>query len=429
MTCERVFFTFEITEDSHLLPAYRKRGGYEALEKAIRGMQPAEVQAEVAASGMRGRGGAGFPTATKWSFLTKDAPVYYLCCNADEGEPGTFKDRWIFEHSPHLLIEGILLACYALNVRHSFIYIRGEFDLSYRRLMNALEEAREAGLLGQSILGSGFSCEIIVQQGAGAYVCGEESSMLSSIEGFKGYPRNKPPFPAVKGLYQAPTVINNVETLATLPWILTNGGAAYARIGSEKNTGTRLFGISGHVLRPGLYEQPTGYRLKELIYQDAGGIAGGKALKAVIPGGSSTPILTAEEIENLTLDIDSLAGAGSMLGSGGVIVIAEGTCMVRLLQVLTRFYAHESCGQCIPCREGTAWMNRIVTRILAGKGVAGDLERLEGITVGITGNTICALGAAASMPVASFLQKFKHEFAYFIEHGRSLNDGRLEVKL
>ncbi|HBG07247.1 MAG: NADH oxidoreductase (quinone) subunit F [Geobacteraceae bacterium GWC2_58_44] len=429
MTSRRVFFTFEITEESHLLHAYRERGGYQALEKALREMQPAEVQAEVAASGLRGRGGAGFPTATKWSFLAKGAPVYYLCCNADEGEPGTFKDRWVFEHSPHQLIEGMLLACYALGVRHSFIYIRGEFDLSYRRLMHALKEAREAGLLGDSVLGSAFSCQIIVQQGAGAYVCGEESSMLSSIEGFKGYPRNKPPFPAVKGLYQAPTVINNVETLATLPWILAKGGAAYAKIGTEKNSGTRLFGISGHVQRPGMYERAIGYPFKKLIYQDAGGIAGGKALKAVIPGGSSTPVLTAEDIETLTMDAEAVAAAGSMLGSGGVIVIAEGTCMVRLLQVLTRFYAHESCGQCIPCREGTAWMNKIVARISEGRGVAGDIERLEGITTGIMGNTICALGAAAAMPVASFLIKFRHEFAYFIEHGRSLNDGRLEIKI
>lgn len=429
MTTQRVFFNFDITEDSHLLPAYRKRGGYQALEKTLKGLTPAEVQAEVAASGLRGRGGAGFPTATKWSFLAKGAPVYYLCCNADEGEPGTFKDRWIFENSPHLLIEGMLIASFALGVRHAFIYIRGEFDLSYRRLMHALKEAREAGLVGPSVMGSAFSCEIIVQQGAGAYVCGEESSMLSSIEGSKGYPKNKPPFPAVKGLFQMPTVINNVETLATIPWIVRNGGAEYAKIGAEKNTGTRLFGISGHVKRPGLYEQPTGYSLKEIIYKDAGGISGDRALKAVIPGGCSTPILTAAEIENVTLDIDSVAAAGSMLGSGGVIVIAEGTCMVRLLQVLTRFYAHESCGQCIPCREGTAWMNKIVTRIGQGNGAEGDMGRLEAITKGIMGNTVCALGAAASMPVASFLKKFPEEFDFFIKNGRSLNDGRLDLRI
>jgi NADH-quinone oxidoreductase subunit F len=427
MTGERVFFSFDITDDSHLIAPYRERGGYQALEKALGTLSPAEVQAEVAASGLRGRGGAGFPTATKWSFLAKGAPVYYLCCNADEGEPGTFKDRWVFEHSPHMLLEGMLLTSYALGVRHAFIYIRGEFDLPYRRLMHALEEAREAGLLGERILGTDFSCDIIVQQGGGAYVCGEESSLLSSIEGFKGYPRNKPPFPAIKGLYQAPTVINNVETLATIPYIVRNGGAAFARIGAEKNTGTRLFGISGHVNRPGLYERPTGYSFKKFIYEDAGGILGGKALKAVIPGGNSTPILNAAEIENLTMDIDSVAGAGSMLGSGGVIVIGEGTCMVRLLQVMTRFYAHESCGQCTPCREGTAWMNDIASRICQGKGVAGDIERLERITKGIMGNTVCALGAAASMPVVSFLKKFGHEFTYFIEHGRSMNDGRLEI--
>lgn len=427
MTEARVFFNFPVTADSHRLLAYRSRGGYRALEKALQGMEPAAVEAEVKASGLRGRGGAGFPTGMKWSFVDRKSPVVYLCCNADEGEPGTFKDRWIFEEASHQLIEGVLLAAYALGVRHAFIYIRGEFDLPYRRLCEALAEARRSGLVGERILGTPFSCDIIVHRGAGAYVCGEESSLLTSLEGFKGYPRNKPPFPAVKGLYQAPTVINNVETLATIPWIIANGGAAYAAIGAEKNSGTRLFGISGHVNKPGLYEHPTGYPLKRIIFDDAGGVRGGKELKAVIPGGSSTPILTPAEIEGITLDAESVQAAGSMLGSGGIIVIAEGTCMVRLLRVLTRFYRHESCGQCAPCREGSAWMDRIIGRICAGKGEPGDLERLESVTRGIMGNTVCALGDAASMPVVSFIGKFRDEFDYFIKYGRSMNDGRLEI--
>ncbi|WP_298269988.1 NADH-quinone oxidoreductase subunit NuoF [Geobacter sp.] len=427
MSEARVFFNFAVTADSHRLPAYRDRRGYGALEKALREMAPAAVEAEVKASGLRGRGGAGFPTGMKWSFVDRKSPVVYLCCNADEGEPGTFKDRWIFENASHQLIEGVLLASYALGVRHAFIYLRGEFDLPYRRLCEALAEARGAGLVGERILGSSFSCDIIAHRGAGAYVCGEESSLLTSLEGFKGYPRNKPPFPAVKGLYQAPTVINNVETLATIPWIIARGGTAYASIGAEKNSGTRLFGISGHVNKPGLYERPTGYPLKRIIFDDAGGVRGGKGLKAVIPGGSSTPVLTAAEIDGITLDAESVQAAGSMLGSGGIIVVAEGTCMVRLLRVLTRFYAHESCGQCTPCREGSAWMDEIVGRICAGKGEEGDLERLEGITRGIMGNTVCALGDAASMPVASFIQKFRDEFAYFIKYGRSMHAGRLEV--
>jgi NADH-quinone oxidoreductase subunit F len=363
----------------------------------------------------------------KWSFVNKRSPNVYLCCNADEGEPGTFKDRWILEHSPHQLLEGVLLAAYALGARHAFIYIRGEFDLPLRRLRAALDEARSDGLVGDGILGTAFACDIIVHRGAGAYVCGEESSLLNSLEGFKGYPRNKPPFPAIKGLYQAPTVVNNVETLANVPWIIARGSAAYAALGNKANPGSRLFGVSGHVVRPGVFERPTGYSLKQLIFDDAGGILGGKPLKAVIPGGSSTPVLRAAEIDDITLDAASLQKAGSMLGSGGVIVIGEGTCMVRLLHVLTRFYAHESCGQCTPCREGTAWMNEIVARIATGKGEPRDIASLREIPQGIIGNTVCALGDAAAMPVMSFLKKFGDEFEYFAQHRRSLHDGRLEI--
>ena len=425
MNGESVFFCFEVNDASHSLAAYRARGGYAALEKALRAMTPVEVATQAKASGLQGRGGAGFMTGLKWEFVSREAPVVYLCCNIDEGEPGTFKDRWILEHSPHQLLEGMLIASYALRVRHAFAYIRGEFDLPLRRLQGALEEARAAGLVGENILGTGFSCDIVIHRGAGAYVCGEESSLINSLEGRKGLPRNKPPFPAVKGLYQKPTVVNNVETLSAVPWIIANGPERYAAIGVKKSPGTRLFGVSGHVEKPGLFEKPTGYPLKRLIEEDAGGILGGRPLKAVIPGGSSTPILTAAEIEAVTLDPESMSKAGSMVGSGAVIVIAEGTCMVRLLQVLTRFYAHESCGQCTPCREGTDWMNRLLTRIVDGHATPADLERLRALPAGIQGNTICALGDAASMPVASFIRKFGSEFEHYATHGRSLFDGRL----
>jgi NADH-quinone oxidoreductase subunit F len=420
-----VFMNFPITSTSHSLGEYRARGGYAAFETALREMTPAQVGERAKASGLQGRGGAGFQTGLKWEFVSKEAPVVYLCCNIDEGEPGTFKDRWILEHSPHQLVEGMLFAAYALRVRHAFAYIRGEFDLPLRRLQGALDEARAAGLLGENIQGSGFSCDIVLHRGAGAYVCGEESSLINSLEGKKGFPRNKPPFPAVRGLYQKPTVVNNVETLATVPWIMTHGAEAYAAMGVKKTPGTRLFGVSGHVAKPGLFERPTGYPLAQLVLEDAGGILGGRKLKAVIPGGSSTPILTAAEIEGVTLDPESMGKAGSMVGSGAVIVIAEGTCMVRLLQVLSRFYAHESCGQCTPCREGTDWMNRILERIVAGKGTAADLATLERLPTGIMGNTVCALGDAASMPVVSFIKKFGDEFEHYVTHGRSLHEGRL----
>jgi NADH-quinone oxidoreductase subunit F len=420
-----VFMSFPITATSHLLSDYRARGGYGALEMALREMTPAQVGERAKASGLQGRGGAGFQTGLKWEFVSKDAPVVYLCCNIDEGEPGTFKDRWILEHSPHQLLEGMLLASYALRVRHAFAYIRGEFDLPLRRLQGALDEARAAGLVGENILGSGFACDIVIHRGAGAYVCGEESSLINSLEGKKGFPRNKPPFPAVRGLYQKPTVVNNVETLATVPWIMNHGAEAYAAMGAKKTPGTRLFGVSGHVAKPGLFEKPTGYPLSQLIHEDAGGLLGGRALKAVIPGGSSTPILKAAEVEGVTLDPESMGKAGSMVGSGAVIVIAEGTCMVRLLQVLSRFYAHESCGQCTPCREGTDWMNRILERIVAGKGTAADLATLTRLPTGIMGNTVCALGDAASMPVVSFIKKFGDEFEYYVAHGRSMHEGRL----
>ncbi len=425
MRPDAIFMDHEVTTTSHTLAEYQARGGYAALRQALVGMQPDDVQKEVQASGLQGRGGAGFPTGMKWGFVDRRSPVRHLCCNIDEGEPGTFKDRWICEHAPHQLLEGILLAAYALGVRNAFAYIRGEFDLPLTRLQGALAEAKAAGLVGEKILGSAFSCDITIHRGAGAYVCGEESSLLNSLEGKRGLPRNKPPFPAVKGLYQRPTVINNCETLSSVPWIVANGGAAYAAMGHKKSPGVRLFGVSGHVANPGLFERPTGYPLKKLIEEDAGGILGGRKLKAVIPGGSSTPILTAAEVEAITLDPECLSKAGTMMGSGAVIVIAEGTCMVKLLQVLSRFYAHESCGQCSPCREGTDWMNRILTRILEGRGEPADLATLRSIPKAIQGQTICALGDAAAMPVASFMAKFGDEFDHFVRERRSMHAGRL----
>jgi NADH-quinone oxidoreductase subunit F len=319
----------------------------------------------------------------------------------------------------------MLIASYAIGVRHAFVYIRGEFDLPYRRLAEAVEEAYAAGYFGTGILGTGFACDVVIYRGAGSYVCGEASGLITSIEGRKPYPRNRPPRLTVHGLFQKPTVVNNVETLATVPWIMANGAGPYAAMGVRKTPGTRLFGVSGHVEKPGLFEKPTGYPVARLIHEDAGGVLGGRRLKAVIPGGSSTPILTAAEAENVTLDPESMGKAGSMVGSGAVIVIAEGTCMVRLLQVLSRFYAHESCGQCTPCREGTDWMNRILERIVAGRATPADLATLRRIPTGIQGNTVCALGDAASMPVISFLRKFGDEFEHYAAHGRSLNEGRL----
>jgi len=424
---DKIFFNFNVTDDSHTMASYLERGGYLALKMALATLEPLDLEKEVTASGLRGRGGAGFATGTKWSFVDKKSSTVYLCCNADEGEPGTFKDRWILEKNPHQLIEGILLASYALRVRRAFIYIRGEFDLPYRRLTNALAETKYSGYTGANILGSEFSCDILVIQGGGAYVCGEESSLYASIEGLKGYPRNKPPFPAVQGLYGAPTVVNNVETLANVPWIMSRGSAEFKKLGTEKHPGTKLFGVSGHIRKPGLYELPLGYPLKDLIFGICDGVAGSGKLKAVIPGGSSSPILLPSEVETAALDAESMQAHGSMLGSGGVVVISEGVCMVRLLQVLTRFYAHESCGQCVPCREGTPWMNDIIGRIVAGRGEQGDLDSLERITKGIMGNTVCALGDAAAMPVSAFIKKFRDEFEYYIEHGRSINNGRLEI--
>jgi len=403
---------------SQTIAAYRDAGGYAPLSRALKELSPADVQDRVIRSGLRGRGGAGFPTGKKWSFIPKGTgkPVY-LCVNADESEPGTFKDRLLIEHDPHLLIEGTALSAYAIGCRTAYIYIRGEFVHGARVLEAALAEAYAAGFLGENIQGSGTSLDIHVHRGAGAYICGEETALIESLEGKRGHPRLKPPFPAVVGLYGCPTVVNNVETLCCVPHIIERGPEWFASLGPPNNGGTKLFSVSGHVARPGVYEVRMGTRLRALIDDECGGIAGGRALKAVIPGGSSVPVLTADDID-VALDFESVAAKGSMLGSGGVIVMDERTCMVKSGAVVARFYAHESCGQCTPCREGTPWMERVLWRIERGEGKAGDLDLLLSMCTNIFGRCLCPLGDAAAMPIRSYIQRFRDEFEQHIRDGR-----------
>ena len=427
MSGKKLLMTFPVTATSHTLSDYRARGGYATLERVLRQMKPEDVTREVTASGIQGRGGAGFPAGRKWAVIhLNDGQPHHLCANADEGEPGTFKDRWILENAPHLLLESMVIASYALQVRHAFVYIRGEFELPYRRLAAAVEEAYAAGYWGEQILGTDFSCDAIVYRGAGSYVCGEASGLLTSIEGKRGYPRNRPPRLTVRGLYQRPTVVNNVETLANVVGIIANGAEAFRKVGTAKNPGTRLISISGHIARPGVYEVEIGYPWVKFIDEDCGGILHGQKLKCVIPGGISTKLLTAADIEALVLDPTAVEAAGSSMGSGGMIVIAEGTCMVRLLQVMLRFYHHESCGQCTPCREGMGWLHRIIDRIVAGEGRPEDLDRMIQISRMNDGTTICGMGDAAGYATVGFLAKYRDEFEYCIEHKRSRFDGNLE---
>jgi len=428
MPGRQLIMTFPVTATSHTLADYRARGGYQALAKALT-MAPGDITKEVTASGLLGHGGAAFPVGRKWAVVKlNDGQPHFLCANADEGEPGTFKDRWILEHSPHLLLESMLISARALQVRNCFVYIRGEFDLPYRRLAAAVEEAYEAGYFGERVMGSEeFACDIAIVRGAGSYVCGEASGLLSSVEGKRGYPRNRPPRLTVKGLFQLPTVVNNVETLSNVAGIIMNGADAFKEIGVAKCPGTQLVSISGHIERPGVYEVEYGYPLQKFLYHDCGGVLGGGHLKCIVPGGISTKVLTAAECAPLTYDKESFESAGSSLGSGGMIVIAEGTCMVRLLQVMLRFYHHESCGQCTPCREGMGWMHRIIDRIVAGKGVPEDIERLYMISAFNDGTTICGMGDAAGYATVGILNKYRDEFEYYIEHKRSKLDGRLEV--
>lgn len=400
---------------------YEASGGYQAISKIFGKVDPKNVIEIVKSSGLRGRGGAGFPCGLKWSFVPQIDGPKYLAVNADEGEPGTFKDRELMLRDPHQLIEGILIACYAVNIEKAYIYIRGEFAAPARSVDKALAEAYEKGYIGQNILGSGFSCDIYTHMGAGAYICGEETGLLESLEGKRGHPRLKPPFPAVKGLYQSPTVVNNVETLSNLPHIIEKGPEWFAGIGiDEKNTGTRMYCVSGHVERPGLYELPLGLTLEEMIEDHCGGVREGKALKGVIPGGASAPVLTAKEIQEdkVRMDFDALARAGSMGGSGGVIVMDETTCMVQAAGRLANFFEHESCGQCSVCREGTGWVAEIISRIEAGNGVPDDMTTLDSIDPNMRGNTICVLSDACAMMFGAFVQKYRDEFEAHIELGR-----------
>ena len=397
------------TADLRRLAVYEARGGYSAARDALTGKSPAGIMDEVKAASLRGRGGAGFPAGLKWSFIPKgDEKPKYLCVNADEGEPGTFKDKYILGHNPHLLIEGIILACYAVGIHAAYIYIRGEYEMIARRMEEAIAEAAAAGCLGRQAFGTEFALDVFVHRGAGAYVCGEETALLESLEGKRGWPRLKPPFPAVVGLFQCPTVINNVETLANLPVIVRDGAAAFISRGKPKDGGTRLFGVSGAVIRPGLYELPVGTKLREIIFSHAGGLRPGRSLQAVIPGGMSSPVLKADEID-VAMDFDSLAAAGSMLGSAGIIVIDDEASLIGVLEKIASYYARESCGQCTPCRLGTSWMAKTVERLAAGEGRPAELDGLARIASNIKGRTLCPLGDAAAMPIQALLSKFRPE--------------------
>ena len=403
------------------LKDYEARGGYQALRKILgkdggEGLTQDQVIAVVKESSLRGRGGAGFPTGLKWSFMPRQFPGQkYLVCNSDEGEPGTCKDREILQFNPHIVIEGMAIAAYAMGISVGYNYIHGEIFKSYDRFEEALEEARAAGLLGDNIMGSNFSFQLHAAHGFGAYICGEETALLESLEGKKGQPRFKPPFPASFGLYGKPTTINNTETFAAVPWIIRNGGKEYLECGKPNNGGTKIYSISGDVELPGNYEIPMGTPFSKLL-ELAGGVRSGRKLKAVIPGGSSSPILPADIMMECTMDYDSIAKAGSMLGSGAVIVLDDSRCMVKSLQRLSYFYMHESCGQCTPCREGTGWLSRLVDRIESGHGKATDMDLLNSVAEDIQGRTICALGDAAAMPVRAMIKHFRHEFEYHIEH-------------
>ena len=403
------------------LADYEKRGGYEALKKILQtGIKPEDIIAELKKSALRGRGGAGFPTGLKWSFMPRGLPgAKYVVCNSDEGEPGTFKDRDIIRYNPHILIEGMIIAGFAMGVPVGYNYIHGEIWADYERFEEALDEARVAGYLGQNILGSGFSFDLFAHHGYGAYICGEETALLESLEGKKGQPRFKPPFPASFGLYGKPTTINNTETFAAVPWIIRNGGDKFLELGRPNNGGTKIFSISGDVEKPGNYEIPLGTPFAKLL-ELAGGMRGGKQIKAVIPGGSSMPVLTGDVMMATDMDYDSIAKAGSMLGSGAVIVMDETRCMVKSLLRLSYFYFEESCGQCTPCREGTGWLYRMVHRIEHGQGRVDDLDLLNSVADNIQGRTICALGDAAAMPVRAFIKHYRDEFQHHIDHKRCL---------
>ncbi len=412
---ERYISKHFATPDMCRLPVALKHGAYEMLQRALK-MEPAEVIELVKASGLRGHGGAGFSAGLKWSFVPKDTFPRYVTVNADESEPGTFKDRLILERDPHLLLEGALICAWAVQAETIYIYIRGEYFYPTKVMDAAIEEARQKGYIGERILGSDFSCQVYTHPGAGMYICGEETGLIESLEGKKGQPRYKPPYyPAAIGLWQAPTIVNNVETLSAVPWVMRLGPEKFASLGTPKNGGTCLASLSGSVKNPGVYEIPMGFPLDELIYELGGGPPNGGKVKAVIPGGSSSPILTAEEAAGVKLDFESVANAGSMLGSAAVIVIDESVSIPQMLYWILRFYAHESCGQCTQCREGTGWMLRLCKRLLDGKGKMRDIDDLEEIADAPDGTTICAFGPAVSWPTKSYLKKFRHEFEALVK--------------
>jgi NADH-quinone oxidoreductase subunit F len=397
------------------IDVYMKQNGYKAVNKALQEMGPEKILEEVKAANLRGRGGAGFPAGVKWGFVPKDTDKpKYLCVNADEGEPGTFKDRYIMTHNPHMLLEGIIITSFCVGISTAFIYIRGEYEAVARRLEEAVTEAYTKGFLGKDILGKGFNLDVYVHRGAGAYICGEETALLESLEGKRGNPRLKPPFPASVGLFGCPTVINNVETVSNIPLIVLFGADWFCKQGLPKDGGTRMFGVSGIVKKPGIYELPLGTSLKDIVFKHAGGMKKGKKLKAVIPGGMSAPVLTADEID-IQMDFDSLVEAESMLGSAAVIVIDEETSMLDVLKWVSRFYSHESCGQCTPCRIGNSWINKIVTRMAEGKGKKGDLDNIIRLASNILGKTLCPLGDAAAMPILSIAKKFRTELEFYSE--------------
>lgn len=416
---EKVLLRNVEIRDSHVLRVYESQGGYRALKRALREMTPEKMIEEVKASGLRGRGGAGFPTGVKWGFVPRESPKpKYVICNADESEPGTFKDRLLIEKDPHAVIEGTILAAYAIQSHTAFIYIRGEFSFGAQVLQRAIDEALQQGYLGRNILGSGYDLDLILHRGAGAYICGEETGLLSSLEGGRGWPKVKPPFPATHGLFGCPTVVNNVETLAAVPWIVDRGAQQYAAMGTEKSKGTKLFSVSGHIRRPGVYEIEMGYPLKRFLEEDCGGVANGRRLKGVIPGGASMPVLRADEVEGVQMDYESMQAAGTLLGSGGVIVMDDSTCMVKSAWNIARFFAHESCGQCTPCREGCHWLEKIFWRIEKGEGRQEDLDLILSVSGNIMGNTICPFGDAAAMPAAAFVKKYREEFEEHIAEKR-----------
>ena len=418
MAYEPVLTSHVNEPDSFTLDFYQKnQRGYEGLRKALT-MKPNDIIEQVKASGLRGRGGAGFPTGMKWQFVLKDTPKpKYICCNADESEPGTFKDHVLMERNPHLLIEGCAIACYAIGAKVAYIYIRGEFFHVQQILEAEIENAYKAGYLGKNVLGSGFDCEVYIHRGAGAYEAGEETALIESLEGKRAQPRIKPPFPAVEGLYNCPTAVNNVETLCNVPLIVLNGADWFARLGPEKNGGPKLYCISGHVSKPGVYEASMNTTLRELIYDYAGGIRGDRKLKAIIPGGSSVPLLLPEQLDT-PASFDAIQKAGSLLGSAGLIVLDDTVCMVWLAMNLLHFYRHESCGKCTPCREGGNWLYQLLQRVESGKGQAKDIDLLFGVANNILGKTLCAFGDAAATPVLTTLKLFRHEFEAHVREGR-----------